>query len=352
MLHLKQCILICIVGGNSVFLFGRSPLRPKDCLMPEIITNWVGDTRTYHLREYCLEEHALFHKFDRTFFMNTLIPDEPIPYRLDTQKTVAGSALKKLAEEALIEIEHKKKEFKHFKVLKNADFNIRTGSGLIILKYKDYPFVLKLFIKTPETFVKPLSEGIIPRFFFRMGGGINRHLSGFTRVKNLDEIDKRIDESERWRKLIDTPRKWFWLPEKGRWIEIRSRNIGNCGEQRIELPGTYGIIADFIENDKSFSVWNPEDRAISLSFAQYMGNRVDAHADNFMVEKQTKVIVLIDTEHFPTMVGLKDQMSYDNYGEWYSKLSCKCFKDMFLRTKWQRRRLQTHPTRELHPCYK
>ena len=145
-------------------------------------------------------------------------------------------------------------------MLKDSDFNSRSVSGLIILKFKEYPFVLKLFIKTPETFVKPLSEGMIPRFFFRMGGGINRHLSGFTRVKNLEEIRKKIEANPEWNELIDTPRKWFWLPKNPRWIEVRSKNIGPSGELKTELPAMYGIVADFIENDKSFSLWNTEDR--------------------------------------------------------------------------------------------
>lgn len=210
--------------------------------------------------------------------------------------------------------------------------------------------MLKLFIKTPETFAKPLSEGLIPRFFYRMGGGINRHLSGFTRVKNLEEIDKKIDASREWSGLIDTPRKWFWLPEKPLWIEMRSKNIGNSGELKTELPAIYAIIADYIESEKTFSLTNRADRAFGLKFAHYLENRVDAHMDNFIVEKSTGVVVLIDTEHFPTMVGLKEPIIYDDYPTWYRKLSSKCFNDIFLRNKHIRRSMQLHPTPELHPC--
>lgn len=339
-------ILLC----NFIAILGRSPLRPQDPIMPEIITCWPGSSATHHLRDHCLEEHALFFKFDRDYFMDHLLPDEPIPFRLDHKKEVLGSQLKAQIEELLTELNNKKKKFKYFKVLKDSDFNTRSVSGLIILKFKEYPFVLKLFIKTPETFAKPHSEGIIPRFFFRMGGGINRHLSGFTRVKNLEDINKRIDQSPHWRELIDTPRKWFWLPKNPQWIEVRGKNIGRC-DRTIELPAIYGIIADFIENAKSFSIMNRDDRRISLDFANYCENRVDAHADNFMVEKSTGIIVLIDTEHFPTMVGLKEAFKYDNYPTWYMKLSAKCFRDIFLRTKKQRRELQLNPTREMHPCY-
>ena len=348
---MPQKFIFYVIISNFIALCGRSPLRSQDPLMPEIITCWPGERKTFHLREYCLEQHAIFSKFDREYFMGHLLPDEPIPYRLTPDKHVEGSRLKKQIEELLVELQSKKKSYAHFKVLKDSDFNARTVSGLIILKFKEYPFVLKLFIKTPETFVKPLSEGMIPRFFFRMGGGINRHLSGFTRIKNLEEIRNKIDEDDQWSKLIDTPRKWFWLPKDPRWIEVRSKNIGNAGELKTELPAVYGIVADFIENDKSFSLFNPEDREVALKFANYIGNRVDAHVDNLMVEKSTGIIVLIDTEHFPTMVGLKEPLEYDDYVTWYRKLSTKCFKDMFLRTKKDRRDLQANPTQELFPCY-
>ena len=191
---------------------------------------------------------------------------------------------------------------------------------------------------------------MIPKFFFRMGGGINRHLSGFTRVKNLEAIRKKIEEDPYWKSIIDTPRKWFFLPRNPRWIELRSKNIGNSGELVTEIPAIYGIVADFIENDTTFTLFNAQDRAIALKFANYLENRVDAHVDNFMVEKSTGKIVLIDTEHFPTMVGLKDPIVYNNYPTWYAKLSGKCVKDIFLRSKKARRELQTNPRRELFPC--
>ncbi len=348
--RITQKTIFYIVISNFAVVLSRSPLRSQDALMPEIITRWPGSNKTYHLRDYCLEEYPIFHKFERDYFMDHLLPDEPISLRNKPDKTVNGSHLKELMEGLLKELAQKKKQFKHFKVLKESDFNSRSVSGLIIFKFKDYPFVLKLFIKTPETFVKPLSEGMIPRFFFRMGGGINRHLSGFTRVKNLEEIRKKIEANPEWNDLIDTPRKWFWLPQNPRWIEVRSKNIGPKGELKTELPAVYGIVADFIENDKSFSLWNAEDREISLRFAHYQDNRVDAHVDNFMVEKSTGIIVLIDTEHFPTMVGLNEPFEYEDYPQWYCKLSCKCFRDIFLRNKRKRRELQTHPRPQMYPC--
>ena len=337
-------ILIC-----TIFLIeGRSNFRTPDPRMPELITRWSDDTKTYHLKDSYLELYPLFSKFDRDYFMNHLIPDEPISYRRDPKKTVDGKELKKQVEVFIKELKRHKKEFKHFKTLKSADYNFRTVSGLIIVKFQDYPFVLKFFIKTPESFSKPLTEGFHPRCFFRMGGGINRHLSGFTRIRNIEEIRNRIKDNEYWEDRIDTPRKWFLLPEEPRWIELRGKNIGPHKEEVTELPATYGIIADAIETDKHFSIFNAVDRESSLQFAQYLESRIDAHVDNFMIEKGSLKMVLIDTEHFPTMVGLKEPLKYDNYSQWYLALSCKCFKDNFFRTKKFRRELQSNPQYELH----
>lgn len=218
----KAVIYLLCVSGCTVSMRARSPWRPIDRAMPEINCSWSDDTsKSYCLRDNWLELHPIFSKFDREYFMDHLLPDDVLAYRR-SEITVDGSHLKKLANELLTELAQQKTVFKHFKVLKADDFNFRKVTGLIILKYKEHPFVFKLFIKTPETFVKPFSEGIIPRFFYRMGGGINRHLAGFTRIRNLEEIKKRVEEDPYWDDIIDIPRKWFWLPDQPRWIAVRS----------------------------------------------------------------------------------------------------------------------------------
>ncbi len=345
----KAAIYLLFVYAWYVSISARSPWRPPDMNMPEINCCWSDDTsRSYCLRDHCLELHPIFSKFDREYFMDHLLPNEALVYRR-TDTTVLGAHLKKLANEVIIELTQQKTDFKHFKVLKSDDFNFRKVTGLIIFKYKEHPFVLKLFIKTPETFVKPFSEGLYPRFFFRMGGGINRHLSGFTRIRNLEEIKKKVDEDPYWADIIDVPRKWFWLPDKPRWISITSKHIGPLSENHTEIPATYGIIADEIVSDKTFSLLNKIDRDTVLEFAHYVGNRVDAHVENFMIEKDSGKMVIIDTEHFPTMIGLKEPLEFEVYSEWYVKLSIKCLRDTFLRDKQTRRSLQTHPTREIFP---
>lgn len=325
----------------------RSVLRPQDPLIPEIITRWTDDAKTYHLRDYHLEEHALFTKFNREYFFKHLLPEGPISYRYNKNKKISGKRLHNLAEHLVKEIFDKKTAFTHFTVLKNEDFNGHTASGTAIFKYKQYPFVLKLFIKTPETFVKPFSEGLVPSCFFVMGGGINRYLSGFTRIRNLELIKQKINESPYWSQLVDTPRKWFWTPTNCRWFELIGKNVGTKRIQRAVLPSVYGIIADAIESEKTLSIFNKQEREFALQLTHYLDNSIDAHADNFMVEKKTLKVVLIDTEHFPTMVGLKKPLVYDSYSAWYCKLAWKCLTDKLSHHKKYRRELQTKPTSAL-----
>lgn len=331
-----------------MLLEGRSLWRPDDPLMPEIMTQWKHSNKRYHLKDYYLELHPVFSKFDHSYFMDHLVPDGPLRYRIERTKSVDSAHLKKLIEELLVEIKRGKTKFKQFTIIKQADFNWRLKSGLIIVRFKKYPFVLKLFIKTPETFIKQ-SEGFVPQFFFKMGGGINRHLSGFTRIKNLEEIKKKIKESAYWTRRVDLPRKWFWLPKDSQWIELHGKNIGPNSEEATEIPAIYGIIADEIQDSKTLKLRKAKDRETALAFAHFVGNRVDAHVDNFMLEKATGKIVLVDTEHFPTMVGLKEPFEYETYGEWYKKLIAKCIRDTFLRDKKLRRNLQRYPRREVCP---
>lgn len=345
--HMAFCALICLTMSLES---GRSPWRAEDPQTPEIQVHWADDSTRHILRDHCLEYHAIFCKFNKKNFEEHLLPQEPLPYRRNPGQTVDTEELGRLAENVVLEIQAQKKTYTDFTVLKKSDFNPRIASGLIILKYKKYPFVLKLFLKTPESFVK-LSEGLIPKFFFRMGGGTNRHLSGFTRITNLEKIQERIDESPYWSSLVDTPRKWYWAPKNVRYITIEGNNIGNNGPCKTSIPSIYGVVVDAIEAERQFSISNTGDTRFGITFSSYIGNRMDAHVDNFFLEKGTGKIVIIDTEHFPTMVGLKKPMTFKNYSSWYLQLTGKCVQDNFMRNKKYRHDMQTNPTPELFTLY-
>ena len=79
-----------------------------------------------------------------------------------------------------------------------------------------------------------------------MGGGVNRHLSGFTRIKNAQAFKEFITKNPYWQSRVDMPRKWFWLPCNTRWITIAGANIGKYKQVSIDIPGTYCIVADAI----------------------------------------------------------------------------------------------------------
>ncbi len=333
-------ILVVLSLINLEIISTRSIFRPDDPLTPEITTQWKDGGKKYYLRHTRLSYVPLFKKFDRDFFDSHMLPDGKINFRSDPDKSVNGSELKELFEELLKEIYQQKTEYTNFTVLKRRDFNMSNQSGVIILKCKKYPFVVKIFIETPESFVRPFSKGFEPSVFFIMGGGINRYLSGFTRIKNLEVIKKQIEEDPVWSKKIDVPRKWYWAPKNNKWFTLTGKNIGQQKTTSIELPSVYAIVSDAITVDKGFSIFNKQNRKDVIALSKFLGNRIDPHIDNYLREKDTGLLVIVDSEHFPTMVGLKKPLTCDSYAGWYSKLVVKCSKDMFAQDKRARRAAQ------------
>ncbi len=384
-MRLLWCFLLLMTPNIAL---SRSILRTEYAYIPHITTRWLDGVETYSLKSWYIEEEPTFKKFEAQYFFDHLLPREPISLRHDLSQTVDGQLLSDLADHLVQEIMDHKKTYTHFTILKQRDFNRKECSGLLILKYKKYRFVLKLFLEKPESFVRPFSKGWQPGSFFILGGGINRYLSGFTRIKNLETIEEIIAQDPVWAGKIDFPRKWFWLPTKVRWFQVTGRNIGlplnlslspvrqlaikdyppehwrlpNLRQVRRihvdrynpknwlqsslnakdiisqNLPNIYGIIADEIKG-KSLKMSNKKDRNLGIELSRVLTNRIDPNIDNFKIEKRkdgTKIIVLIDTEHFPTMIGLKDPLEFDGYFEWYFKIACKYFKDCFFRTKKER----------------
>ena len=167
-----------------------------------------------------------------------------------------------------------------------------------------------------------------------MGGGVNRHLSGFTRIKNAEDFKDLINKNPYWQSRIDLPRKWFWLPNNTRWITIAGANIGKYKQISIDIPGTYCIVADAIDIERIMTLTNEDDRVESMALCNTVKFMIDPHIDNFIIERTTKKVVIIDTEHFPTIVGLKKDIGeYTSQAAWYIDLSCKAAHDIFFRDK-------------------
>lgn len=335
-------VIAIACGYNPVKAFNRSLLRPQEKI-PQITTHWEDKTTTYILRDSHLEQGPIFKVFDENFFFQHMLPDDSIQYRNQPTKCVDGAVLKDLIENLLVELKQKKKRFTDFVLLKSADFNFADFCGLMVLKFKNYPFVLKLFIENPKSFVKPYNKGLEPMVFFVMGGGIMRHLTGFTRIQNLEVINKQLKSDPYWSQIIDTPRKWHWLPKDSRWFVVEGKNIGPSGDiLTTTLPSVYGIIADEIVVDKRKTLLNYRHALRCMRLCQFTDYRIDPHIQNFHIERGTGKLVLIDTENFRILVGLRERFSVDSYIAWYLKLGKKFLGDKFFRDKQARLNLQIH----------
>lgn len=317
----------------------RSIYRPADPLMPEIRVKWAGDSKLYLLRKYHLEEYALFQLFDNDFFIAHMLPEGRISYRSDPNQSVDRKNLTDLIDELVREIKQGKHTFTNFSILQSKDYNFKKGNGLLIVKFNDYPFVVKMFVETPDSFVSPFDKGLEPIFFFFMAGGVNRHLTGFTRIKNREIITQRLAQSP-WAASIDIPRKWHWVPPSSRWIEITGKNVGTVKERTIRLPGTYCIVADAIEAERNLSLLSSEDKKRAMDLCNYLNIWIDPHMKNFMIEKGSGKFIIVDTEHFPTVVGLREKISFDSYSNWYLYLAGKCWRNAFMQNKHERRNPQ------------
>lgn len=277
--------------------------------------------------------------FENSNFKKHSLPHGNIKYR-KSDESVHAATLKKQNESVLQEILDGKKSFTHFIILKSSGFNFSNLSGLIVLKYKDFPFVLKLFIEHPHTFIEPFNKGFHAAGLFVLNGNL-RHLSGFTRIHNLETARKSLSKDAQYRYYVDFPRKWYWIPESQPYLTIQWHDEHNRHQETIKLPGIYGIVCDFIEADKEIQKQEIHTlRQISVDVGSYLHNTIDSNVDNFVPEKNSNKIVIIDTEHFPTMVGLDKAMSANGYVQWYIELAGKYIKTAFLRTKQKRMRDQ------------
>ena len=77
-----------------------------------------------------------------------------------------------------------------------------------------------------------------PGFFFVMGGGTMRHLIGFTRIKNMEELTGMIQQDPFWSKIVEFPGKWYWLPKDPHWLVVEGKNMG----QREWMQNQYSSI--------------------------------------------------------------------------------------------------------------
>lgn len=305
-----------------------------------LIAKWANGDEEHALSDSHIEEYPLFVVYNEDHFKTHLLPTTDITYRYDQKKSVSGKILQDLIEQLVQEINAYKKKFTHFEMIQDKDFSHRKAAGLIVLRFKDYPFIVKLFIETPESFVNPWCKGALPVWFFYMGGGGNRHLTGLTRIKNMELIREKLSQNPKWADVVDTPRKWFWTPQEQKWVMLTGRNVGGKKEISTSIPGIFAIVADEIIAAES-PICDKHKERIALELCNSLDMFIDPHIDNFLIEQKTNKLVIIDTEHFPTLVGLKEKCTFTSYVGWYLGLAKKATHDIYFRLKSERNRAQT-----------
>lgn len=334
--HILSCMLLFLSFQNTL---PRSPLRKKEPNAPFITIGWANDPDHFYTQYNShYEEHPVFTVFNDAQFTDYLLPEGPLSTK-ENESSLTGTQLSKLIEELLVDIRKRKKKFKHFTVLQNRNFNSKRQCGLIVLKCKKHPFVVKLFLETPKSFINPYCKGIDSIAFFYMSGGTNRHMTGFTRINNLHRIKTRLSNNPDFFKLQCVfPRKWFWTPADKPWITIKGYNIGKQQTVSTTFPGTYAIIADYIDTKEVYPLEHKQRNAFIMNFCNKLDVAIDPHANNFIIDKdpanQDSICVkIIDTEFFPSLVGLRQKKQFRNYNSWYQYLTGKCIGDMYFRPK-------------------
>lgn len=342
MKHISICnIFLTTIVGYSFLLEARSVHRPTRNDNPTVTIGWAdtNDHLTYTHSHFT--EYPLF-SFDAQDFNSHLISHHTtLSFRNNPAECVSTTLLDEQIQTLIKEIGQHKSTFSHFNVLQYKNFNSTHQCGLLVLQFKEYPFVLKLFMERPETFFNPHCKGVEPISFFYMAGGGNRHLSGFTRIKNLEYLKKKISTLDRWKGCVEFPRKWFWIPNHSRWIAIKGKNFSTNQILSTTIPSTYAIIADLMDVKDTASITRKQKRKAIMRFCNDVTLFVDPHPANFSFKKCDSKkgwkMVIVDTEHFPTMCGIKKHTKLDDHLSYYLYLSSKCFADTWLYTRDQRR---------------
>lgn len=325
---------------------GRSPLRKKDPLMPELSISWDGSSKIlYTIKDSHLEPYPIFAFNAATLSESYALPKDQISHIKDSGAS-STTELNALIQEVVKDVRHHKRSYKHFKVLQDKNFNYTLPSGLLVLKFNDHPFVLKLFIESPESLFNIYSKGVEPMVFFYMSGGSNRHITGISRLYNREHVLRTIDSFDRWKSIVHIPRKWFWVPADEPWMSLVGKHIGDVERREIKIPGTYAIIADAIDTKQTAKIDNSSRRKMIMDFCNDLKLFIDPHTNNFVFYNdpitQEIHFIIVDTEHFPSSVGFKEPIAFDNHVEWFLHLTGKFLKDAYFRTKDQRKAAQTN----------
>ena len=112
------------------------------------------------------------------------------------------------------------------------------------------------------------------------------------------------------------------------------------------FPGIYAIIADAVDTKNQIDMPVVKRKRIVMQFSNDVYTYLDPHFDNFIFHKdptgrQPYKIIIVDTEHFPSITGFEKAKYFKNHHNWYMNLARKCFSDMYFKTKRELRFART-----------
>lgn len=355
-MNLKKTFVSCLLLIITYDLNPRNYFRVIDPTVPYIEVQWANQPNNsetnpiYILRDSHLRERPLFRIFDKAYFEQKLLPTSPIPYRNNPKQTVSGTILSAQVENLLQELQElnnlpKKQRMRIFKtyftdfiILKSNEFYFKNFSGLIVAKFKKYPFIVKLLIEKPDSITKPYNRGIYSMGIFTLSGTV-RHTIGFSRIVTSENIMTKAAKNPRWANYLTVPKKWFWLPKNPRWLKITGYNIGIHGTQSICVPSIYAVIAEEINCSATNCKPNPKE---CLEISNFLQCAVDPNYSNFRIEDSSKKLAIIDTESFSLLMGYEEGQikPFKTYKSFYCRPAIRFLQRKLFQDKQTRRQNQ------------
>jgi hypothetical protein len=240
---MKQLFFILCINFINIFP-ARSPFR-KINNIPTIIVKNENSNDSFIQKESHIEYYPFFQTYDAHYLAKHQLDKPFIEYRFNRRYFFSTMKLKEDLELLVKQVKRGTKKYSSFSIIKKKNFNFKLKCGLLVLKHKRIPIVVKLFIERPETLINPTWKGLDPTCFFYMAGGANRHFAGFTRIKNRQYVEKWVAAHPFWKNKVILPRKWFWHPKDPEQIMIEGINLLPKKKKKITIPGIYAIIADY-----------------------------------------------------------------------------------------------------------
>ncbi len=275
--------------------------------MPEIAVRWTNNATEEYVSKARYFKPYIFSMFAPDF-KDHMLPTDTIVSR-DGKSSVQGDQLGKEIEQTIAELRSGNKKLTHFTILKDKEFNWQKFAGLIVLKSKHHSFVVKIFTENPATILDVKAKGMQHAAMSRLSGGANRYLAGFTRIKNLERTKEKIKNLD-LPVALDFPRKWYWVPTSGPTMTLTGKHFNGPQDGKVysmKLPCTYAIVADRIDTDYSLSYMRTKYRCKILDLCQRLNFEIDPNIKNYHIERGTNKLVIIDTEHYRSLLALDEK---------------------------------------------